>query len=179
MTNQPEVWLRGTIPDVPALLQPVAHALLQSKEEIRAYTAGFPGNLLWVQPAGTASAGFHLRHIKGVLDRLFSYARQQALSATQLDYLRNEAQPNEQETVEKLVHAVDQQIDEAIGYLKTVDPATLADPRAVGRQQLPSTHLGLLFHAAEHTQRHVGQLYVTLKVVREGDLRPGASNGRV
>jgi hypothetical protein len=27
--------------------------------------------------------------------------------------------------------------------------------------------LGLLFHAAEHTQRHVGQLLVTARVVRE------------
>jgi hypothetical protein len=26
--------------------------------------------------------------------------------------------------------------------------------------------LGLLFHAAEHTSRHVGQLITTLKVVR-------------
>jgi uncharacterized damage-inducible protein DinB len=38
----------------------------------------------------------------------------------------------------------------------------------VGRAKLPSTVLGLLFHAAEHTQRHVGQLLVTAKVVREG-----------
>jgi hypothetical protein len=36
----------------------------------------------------------------------------------------------------------------------------------VGRAKLPATTLGLLFHAAEHTQRHVGQLMTTLKVVR-------------
>ena len=33
-----------------------------------------------------------------------------------------------------------------------------SDARGVGRAQLPSTVLGLLFHAAEHTQRHVGQV---------------------
>jgi hypothetical protein len=38
--------------------------------------------------------------------------------------------------------------------------------RQVGRAQLPSTVLGLLFHAAEHAQRHVGQLVTTSKVIR-------------
>jgi uncharacterized damage-inducible protein DinB len=42
----------------------------------------------------------------------------------------------------------------------------LLQPRGVGRAQLPSTVLGLLFHAAEHTQRHVGQLLVTVRVLR-------------
>ena len=35
----------------------------------------------------------------------------------------------------------------------------------VGRAQLPSTVLGLFVHAAEHTQRHVGQLLVTVRVL--------------
>ena len=30
----PEVWLRGPLPAVPPLLQPVAHALLQAREEL-------------------------------------------------------------------------------------------------------------------------------------------------
>jgi uncharacterized damage-inducible protein DinB len=44
----------------------------------------------------------------------------------------------------------------------------LTEHRAVGRAQLPSTVLGLLFHAAEHTMRHTGQLLVTAKVVQVG-----------
>ena len=32
--------------------------------------------------------------------------------------------------------------------------------------KLPSTKLGLIVHAAEHTQRHVGQLLVTVRVLR-------------
>ena len=37
--------------------------------------------------------------------------------------------------------------------------------REVGRARLPSTVLGLLFHGAEHTQRHVGQIITTAKIV--------------
>jgi hypothetical protein len=44
--------------------------------------------------------------------------------------------------------------------------ADLLTARAVGRRQLPSNVLGLLFHAAEHTQRHTGQVITTSKIVR-------------
>ena len=40
------------------------------------------------------------------------------------------------------------------------------EARAVGRKQLPSTVIGLLFHAAEHAQRHAAQIATTVKVVR-------------
>jgi len=50
--------------------------------------------------------------------------------------------------------------------LRRTDPATLLDPREVGRARLPSTKLGLLFHIAEHTARHVGQIVTTAKLVR-------------
>ena len=33
-------------------------------------------------------------------------------------------------------------------------------------KRLPPTVIGLLFHAAEHTMRHVGQLLVTVAVIR-------------
>jgi len=166
MDTLPEVWLRGPVPGTDAFLQPAAHALLQAREEILRFTRDFPDEALWIKPAGAASAGFHLQHLKGVLDRLFTYARGQSLSASQLEYLRNEGVPAGQLTVEGLVAAAVQQIDESVGYLRTVPRDELTEPRAVGRKALPSTVLGLLFHAAEHTQRHVGQLYVTIKVVR-------------
>jgi hypothetical protein len=31
-----EVWLRGPVDHIPVLLQPVAHALLQAREEVNA-----------------------------------------------------------------------------------------------------------------------------------------------
>ena len=70
--NLPEVWLRGPVPGVPPPLQPVAHALLQAREEIEAMMQGFPEHKLWERPAGVASVGFHLQHFSGVLSRLFS-----------------------------------------------------------------------------------------------------------
>jgi hypothetical protein len=38
--------------------------------------------------------------------------------------------------------------------------------RSVGRAQLPSTVTGCLFHAAEHTKRHLGQLLVTVQAAK-------------
>ena len=51
-------------------------------------------------------------------------------------------------------------------YFKTIPENTLTDERFVGRKKLPTTLIGLLFHAAEHSQRHVGQLLVTVSVVK-------------
>ena len=83
--KKPEVWLRGELPGISTLLQPAAHALLQSKEEVFKYTEGFPEFLLWKRPAGRASVGFHLQHITGVLDRMLTYAEEQQLSEKQFE----------------------------------------------------------------------------------------------
>jgi uncharacterized damage-inducible protein DinB len=58
-------------------------------------------------------------------------------------------------------------IERALEQIRGTDVATLPEARAVGRARLPSTVMGLLFHVAEHTQRHAGQLATTAKVVRE------------
>ena len=164
--QQEEVWLRGPIDGVPALLQPVAHALRQAQEEVHAYTRDFPTKLLNERPAGVASVGFHLQHLRGVLDRLFTYAQGEALNETQLEELRIEDEEQIEETTEDLVQAFDRQIEQAIRQLQSTPEASLTEVKGVGRAQLPSTVLGLLFHAAEHTQRHVGQLLVTARVVQ-------------
>ncbi|RTQ50843.1 DinB family protein [Hymenobacter gummosus] len=160
-----EVWLRGPLPDMPPLLQPVAHALLQAREEVQAALAGFPTERLWQQPAGVASVGFHLRHLTGVLDRLLTYARAEALTPEQLAYLAAESQPAAEATPAALVQAFGAQVEAALAQLRATDAATLTDIRGVGRAQLPSTVIGLLTHAAEHTMRHLGQLLVTARVV--------------
>jgi uncharacterized damage-inducible protein DinB len=164
-TKQPEVWLRGALPGFPALVQPIAHALLQAKEEIHNKMDNFPDDLLWERPAGVASPGFHLKHIAGVLDRLFTYAAGQPLSPTQLDYLKAEEVHEAHDTVTYLLVKLDTQITASLEALKAIDETTLTQFRGVGRQQLPSTVLGLLFHAAEHTMRHTGQLLVTVQVL--------------
>jgi uncharacterized damage-inducible protein DinB len=163
----PEVWLRGPIPGIPALVQPVAHALLQAQEEIHAMLNNFTESKLWERPAGVASVGFHLQHLTGVLDRLFTYAGGQQLSPQQLQYLKAEGVAAENISISSLLKALDTQIDTSLEKLKHIDPSTLTDARGVGRKQLPSTVLGLLFHAAEHTMRHTGQLLVTVRVINK------------
>ncbi len=165
-TNVPEVWLRGPVGDVPPLLQPVAHTLLQSLEEVKKYMNGFPEELLWEKPAGVASVGFHLMHLTGVVDRLFTYAQGEALSEVQFAWLSSEGKPGDPPYhAAGLISKFDVQVAKALIQLRNTNEQTLREPRAVGRAQLPSTVLGLLFHAAEHTQRHVGGLLVTAKVL--------------
>ncbi len=161
----PEAWLRGPIEGVPDPLQPVAHALIQAREEARNVLRDFPAELLWSRPAGLASVGFHLQHIAGVIDRLFTYARGEPLSDSQRDTLAKEGLSFEsRDPVGDLLDALDAQMDRAIVQLRATQPHTLTETRLVGRKQLPSTTLGILFHAAEHGQRHVGQMLVTARV---------------
>lgn len=166
MEKRAEAWLRGPIEGVPPTLQPVAHALVQANEEIHDTLDNFPDELLWKQPADMASVAFHLQHIPGVLDRLFSYSRGLQISNLQLKYLSEEGLENPAITVRSLLKILDNKIIEAISYLKTVAPESLLEVRGVGRKNIPSTVLGLLFHAAEHTMRHTGQLLVTARIVK-------------
>ena len=165
--DEAEYWLRGPVPDVPPLLQPVAHALLQAQKEIVELMQNFPDKWLWKRPAKTASPAFHLQHIAGVLDRLFTYAEGEALTADQLAYLSAEGKEDRTITVASLLTHLNQQIEASISVLKRIHENTLPQTRFVGRRQIPSTQLGLLFHAAEHTMRHNGQLQVTVKTITE------------
>tara|TARA_R110002051_G_scaffold212056_1_gene277201 strand:+ start:2315 stop:2842 length:528 start_codon:yes stop_codon:yes gene_type:complete len=160
-----EFWLRGSVPDVPALLQPAAHALLQSKKEIYLYTKDFSKDLLWEKPFGRASVGFHMQHMTGVLNRMLTYAEEKSLSNDQFDYLKNEGNPENGITVEKLVEQFNNEVEVALQYFKQILESSLTEIRTVGRKKLPSTVIGLLFHAAEHSQRHAGQLLVTVSIL--------------
>lgn len=167
MNKQPEVWLRGPIDGYTLLVQPVVHAVLQAKEEIHVLMKDFPSELLWEKPAGMASPAFHLLHIAGVMDRMATYAKAESLSAEQFDYLKKEGVVDSNLTTEILVNALDQQILKFLAFLAQVDSKNLTDYRGVGRAQLPSSVGGLLFHAAEHMQRHFGQLLVTVKILQQ------------
>ncbi|QDK79160.1 DinB family protein [Spirosoma sp. KCTC 42546] len=161
-----EVWLRGPLSTMPPLLQPIAHALLQAREEVSTLMHDFPDQLLWERPANVASVGYHLQHLAGVLDRLFTYARQEALSPDQLAFLASEGKPGESPlSVQELVNLFTEQVEKALAQLRLTDEQALTEIRGVGRAQLPSTLIGLLTHAAEHTMRHVGQLSVTVRVI--------------
>jgi uncharacterized damage-inducible protein DinB len=115
-----------------------------------------------------ASVGFHLQHIVGVLERLFTYAAGKHLSEEQLQYLLLEGGDNGSGiTVSTLLARLNDQIETTLVRLKSIREDTLTDVRTVGRKQLPSTVLGLIFHSAEHTMRHVGQLLVTVRFINQ------------
>ena len=163
--NQPEVWLRGPLPDMLPLLQPIAHALLQAREEVNALMTDFPNDKLWQRPTGVASVGFHLQHLTGVLDRLLTYARSESLTEPQLQALQAEGKPTDIAASE-LVNRFNAQVDQTLAQLRQTPETSLTEYRGVGRAGLPSTAIGLLVHAAEHTTRHVGQLLVTARIVQ-------------
>ena len=162
-----EAWLRGPLPDVSFLLTPAAHALLQASIDIERAAAPLTPKEVWSTPGGAPSVGFHLRHIAGSIDRLLTYARGGQLGANQLRELSRESLPGEpaEESV-TLVSTVAARIEEALQALRTTPDELLAEPRLVGRAKLPSTVFGLLFHIAEHTQRHTGQIITTARIVR-------------
>lgn len=165
MSSLPEYWLRGPIETVPALLQPVAHALLQARDEVMGCLHDFPESSLYTCPDGMASVAFHLQHLSGVLDRLFTYAKGESLTDEQLKYLSMEGKKSDADCKELVQHFV-KTIEHSIQKLSTFKESALTEARFVGRKQMPSTVIGLLFHAAEHTMRHTGQLLVTVKWVR-------------
>ena len=161
----PEPWLRGPIEGVDPWLQPAAHAFVHVKEQVERLAVELTPDLLTVRPGQGASPAFHLRHIAGATDRLCGYARGESLSEAQRQALRREADDDARDPAALVGEAV-AALDRALAQLRGTPRETLLAPRAVGVKALPSTVLGLLFHAAEHAQRHAGQLATTLRALR-------------
>jgi uncharacterized damage-inducible protein DinB len=160
----PEPWLRGPLPGIDPYLMPAAHAFVQVREDLLRLTAGSSSEELRARPGGAASIAFHVRHIAGATDRLLSYARGEALNEAQRAWLRSEGseEPAEARALLDSALAV---LDRALEQLRSTPRDRLLEARPVGRAALPSTVLGLIFHAAEHAQRHSGQIATTLKLV--------------
>jgi hypothetical protein len=166
VATKTEWWQRGPVEGVPGLLQPVAHILLQVQESVHEITEGLSETDWNARPAGVASAAFHVRHMTGVIDRLFTYARGEALSDTQFASLKREGDPLNEADAPAILKALDDQVERAVSELRTIDVGTLEQFRGVGRAQLPSTVIGSLVHGAEHAMRHVGQLSVTVRIAK-------------
>jgi uncharacterized damage-inducible protein DinB len=165
MSSQPEVWLRGPVPGVSPRLQPAAHALLQTVEDVEQAVEGLSADQLWATPGGAASVGFHLLHLRGATDRLLTYARGETLNDTQRAQVQSEKNPPRTDPT-SLLADLRGAVERAVEQLRTTPDGTLEEPRPVGRAGLPTTVLGLLFHAAEHAQRHAGQVVTTSKILR-------------
>jgi hypothetical protein len=160
-------WLHGPIDGVPDLLQPVAHALIEAAQDIRTVLATVTPEQTWTRPHGAASLGFHVRHAMGSIDRLFTYARGEALNEAQLATLaREKTMDASAGGPAQLSEEFDATIDRALDQLRSTSAETLLERREVGRARLPSNILGLLAHAADHTYRHVGQAVTTARIVK-------------
>ena len=166
-TPLPEAWLRGPVAGMPALLNPAAHALQHAADDVQRALEGLPTEVLWHRPGAAASVGYHVRHLIGALDRLLTYARRESLTPQQLQSRAREADPGDPPADSAtLLSELTVAIDRALDQLRTIPEASLLDARAVGRQRLPSTVLGLIFHAAEHSARHAGQALTTAKILK-------------
>jgi uncharacterized damage-inducible protein DinB len=149
------------------MLIPASHALVQASEDLEPAVSGLTVEQLWVKPGGAASVGFHLRHIAGSIDRLLTYARGEQLTGAQRQAMPLEQQPGDPPAdAAALVREAQAAIERALAAILAVPKESLFDPRAIGRQALPTNVFGLLCHIAEHAQRHTGQVITTAKIVR-------------
>ncbi len=159
-----EPWLRGPIPGISPLLAPVLASFRHATEDLDRWTDGLTVSQIWSAPGGAGPIGFHLRHLAGSTDRLITYLQGKDLIPAQMATLQAESEPGAGR--DELLAGVDRAFAAAEAVVRSLDPAQLAEPRTVGRKRLPTTVIGLLTHIAEHTQRHVGEVIVTARMVR-------------
>jgi uncharacterized damage-inducible protein DinB len=158
-----EPWLRGTLTEVDAVRRGVLHALELAREDVARWVAELTDEELEARPFDLPSAGFQMRHIVRSLDRLLTYAAGRQLSEPQLDGLKSEMDGSGLR--EDLFREFESGIDSAMRRVRAIAPESYEETRGVGRKMLPTSVGGLLVHCADHTQRHVGQLVTTAKVV--------------
>jgi uncharacterized damage-inducible protein DinB len=160
-----EAWLSGNLKGIAPVLMPAAHALVQAAADIERASKDLSPEEIWTKPSGAPSFAFHLRHISGSIDRLLTYAKGEKLNVEQFAELADEAKFDENTDTQSLVQMASERIEQAIEFLHLVDLESLFERRLVGRKELPTNVFGLLFHIAEHTQRHTGQAITTAKIV--------------
>ena len=160
-----EAWLSGKLDDFSPELMPAAHAFVQAIVDLE--KIHLTNEELLTKPNNSPSVAFHLRHIAGSIDRLLTYARGENLSETQFEFLKSETSETSELNAQELINQAVFKIENALEFCKTVVPAHLFEERFVGRKNLPTNMFGLLFHIAEHTARHVGQVITTAKIVRK------------
>jgi len=158
-----EPWLRGTLVEVEPVRRAVLHALELAGEDAARWAKGLSDVEMFARPAGLPSVAFQLRHIVRSLDRLLTYAERGVLSDAQMTALRTEMDAG---VAAEVLQEFREGLRSAMERVRAFVPEQFAEVRGVGRKQLPTTVVGLLIHCAEHTQRHVGQMVTTVKVMR-------------
>ena len=164
--TQPEPWLRGPVDGFEPLLMPVVHALIQVREDVENLVARVPAEHTWERrrrsgvdrvpraaPRRRARPALHL-------------CRGEALSDTQKAAMRAEGDlVDPAPSLADVAADMNASIERALEQLRTTTRDDLRTARTVGRAGLPTTTLGLLFHAAEHSTRHAGQAISTAKIL--------------
>jgi uncharacterized damage-inducible protein DinB len=140
------------------------HALELAKEDLDRWCGDLTDDELNVRPADIAPVAFHIRHIARSTDRLLTYAESGSLSPEQISAMKTEM--NQGATREQIFAELSASLEKSTARVKAFSEESLAEKRAVGRQQMPTTVAGLLVHVADHAQRHVGQAITTAKVVK-------------
>jgi len=158
-----EPWMRGTLTEVEPVRRGVVHALELAEEDVAWWCEGLGDEAMFARPFELPHVAFQLRHIVRSLDRLLTYAEARQLDEGQLAVLRTEMDSG---TADEVMGEFRVGLKRATGRVLAIDPASFAEARGIGRKMLPTTVAGLLIHCAEHTQRHVGQMVTTVKVVR-------------
>ena len=161
--RQPEPWLRGTLTDVPALARGVLHAFELAQEDVNRWCESLSEADLNARPLGLPPIAFHLRHVARSLDRLLAYAEGHQLSAEQIAALKTEMDLGPGR--EALFAEFRQGLEDAARRVRVLAAGDLEQARFVGKKQLPTSVGGLLVHLADHTQRHVGQVVTTAKIL--------------
>ena len=156
--------MRGYHVGVDPVLAAVMYGLQQIREDAQRWTDGLTDDELWYSEGDIAPAGFHLRHIAGSIDRLITYADGKLLSDAQFAVLKAEKQRDL--TRAQLLEMLEASIVKAEGLLRTTSPSEFGARREIGRKKIPTALVGLLIHTAEHSQRHLGAMIATVKVVR-------------
>ncbi len=164
MNNLTEPWLRGAVPGVDPLVLPLLYSFQQAREDLAKFTEDLTTEQLWERPYGLNPVGREIRHIGGSVNRLCTYLEGRQITDQQMQELKSEFDPGASR--EELLRQMEERLSRAEAVVRSIDPKTLKDPRAVGRKQLPTTVIGLIVHIAEHTQRHTGQAISAAKLVR-------------
>ena len=160
-----EAWMNGKLDGYSDLLMPTAHALTQAVADLQKFSDLSEAELL-AQTNGSPSIAFHLRHIAGSCERLLTYAKDEMLNEKQFEFLKNETAETSDLTAEQLISQAVLSIEKVLEFCQTVSPDIVFETRFIGRKRLETNVFGLLFHIAEHTARHVGQIITTAKIVR-------------
>ncbi|HEU0120799.1 MAG TPA: DinB family protein [Bryobacteraceae bacterium] len=157
-----EPWLAGRFAALPPISRLLCCSLEHSLADVRQWIEPLTDAQIWTEVLPGQSAGFQLRHLAGSVDRLLTYAKEEAIREEQLTFLRKEREPGAGK--EELLAEVARTFEAASAFAENA--RDYEAPRYIGRQRL-ETPLGVLLgHIAEHTQRHTGQLIVLVKMAR-------------